>query len=1001
MIRLSLRKGLLFLSLSFLSALILTILFLWWFITTGRHVFYLQNLLEEKTGLDISIGGLDLGKEGIILRDLKATRKEGGFRIVIPSVLIKDGFSAVRGGGPVNVEVLAPSVTVTSYFIRDKLQEERDRRSNGYLIPLNLVVSDGSTVITGKDGDEIVGISHVGISFNTRRESAVKGEGGFRVEGYGGYGKFSLDYDFRRPEAGRAEFIISGVRLKNFPAGEDLMISGLLTLRFQVSGMSQGEAGLKIEDLALQKAGGSRLMEGGLLDIEAGLGYEDSLKGVSVSGKVSLSEGGREGRVRFEGVYDLVKDSFEIASGEVRLNEKRFIGFSGKISELKKHNPEVSVKVVLDTIPLKDLLDFPDVGVLSGKGISVSGRVGGRFAVKGSLKSPLVEGRLSLKESDVLFRDLDLRGLYISVPFIWETGAGMLSVRGLSLSSGEFVKAGGDITFDLREGMTGNALLRVALSPKTGPLRGLLNKALPGYSIDGMIDLSPRLEITAADTGGGRVSVTGDIGISEGMFSSPDGEIVAEGIGGEGRYELEWQQGRGLKGDVTLGIKRGEVLAGVFYSDLSASPVSLGITGELGKDGSLRADESFISIEGLGRVAFSGELERGAGEKKFIDGVSLFSLQAEGLFDILRDALGSRYPFLEKTGMKGDISGKFRVEGLLTRPFITGSLILRELDILNSEAGLEVKNLNLHLPMTFGGKDESALKRGSLTFDKTGLGDIILWNGNYPLEVKYGDIFISGDINLSVFGGDLIGKDLYIRDYAGGERLVHASLEFRGLDLEDITRELKIHQMKGRLSGKIPDLVLLGDDLYSDGTVTVSVFGGTVVMENLALKGLFGPVPSFEADISLKDIDLARMTETLDIGRISGILSGYARNLKVVEGEPERFDLFLETRKRPGVSQKISVKALKKIQILGSGGTMGILDRGIYRFFKEYRYEKVGMRARLRNDILSLRGIGGERGREYLVRGGLFPPKVDVIIYTQEIPFKELLRRLERIKKVE
>jgi hypothetical protein len=1000
MIRLSLRKGLLLLSLSFLSILIVTILFLWWFITTGRDVIYFERLLEEKTGLDISIGELDLGKEGFMFRDLKAYRKDDGLRIVIPSVLITGGFSAIRGGRPLIVKVLAPSVTVSSYFIRDKLQEERDRRSNGYLIPLNLVVSDGSIVVTGKD-DERLGISDVNVLINTSRESAVKGEGSFRVEGYGGYGKFSLDYDSRRPEAGRAGFIISGVRLKNFPAGEDLMISGNLTLRLLVSGMSQGEAGLKIEDLALQKAGGTRLMEGGFLDLQASLRHEDSLKGVSVVGKVSLSEGGRDGSLRFEGVYDIKKDSFGVSSGEIQLDDKRIFSFRGSLDRLKEGSPEISAKVSVEEWSLKDLLEFSGLRALSEGGISVDGRIAGRVDMRGPLKSPVIEGKLFFKETDVVFRDLDLRGLNISIPFIWETGAGMLRGRGLSLSSGEFVKAGGDVNLSLKEVMTGYARLRVMLSPKSGPLRDLLNKTLPGYSIDGMINLSPRIEFKSIPPPAYSASVKGSVLIKKGMFSSPDGEIVAEGIGGEGRYNLEWEQGRGLNGDVTLGIKRGEVLAGVFYSDVAASPVSLGIVGGLGKDGNLRVDESFISIEGLGRVAFSGELERGVGEKKIIDGISLFSLQAEGLFDILKDALGSRHPFLKKTGMRGNISGEFRLRGLVTGPFISGRLTLKALDILNREAGLEVKNLNLHLPLAFGGKDESALNQGNLTFDKAGLGDIILRNGNFPLEVKGGDIFISENINLPVFGGDLIGKDLYIRDYAGEERLVHASLEFRGLDLEEITRELKIHQMKGRLSGKIPDLVLLGDDLYSDGTVTVSVFGGTVVMENLALKGLFGPVPSFEADISLKDIDLARMTETFDIGRISGILSGYVRNLKVVEGEPERFDLFLETRKRPGVSQKISVKALKKIQILGSGGTMGILDRGIYRFFKEYRYEKIGMRARLRNDILSLRGIEGERGREYLVRGGLFPPKVDVISYTQEIPFKELLRRLERIKKVE
>jgi hypothetical protein len=109
----------------------------------------------------------------------------------------------------------------------------------------------------------------------------------------------------------------------------------------------------------------------------------------------------------------------------------------------------------------------------------------------------------------------------------------------------------------------------------------------------------------------------------------------------------------------------------------------------------------------------------------------------------------------------------------------------------------------------------------------------------------------------------------------------------------------------------------------------------------------------------------------------------------------------METYKKKGVEQKISVDALKKISILGTGSSTSILDRGIYQFFKEYRYDKLGFKAFLKNDNLLLLGIENEGNKEYLVKGGLLPPKVDVISYTQNISFQEMVSRLQRIRLTE
>jgi hypothetical protein len=150
-------------------------------------------------------------------------------------------------------------------------------------------------------------------------------------------------------------------------------------------------------------------------------------------------------------------------------------------------------------------------------------------------------------------------------------------------------------------------------------------------------------------------------------------------------------------------------------------------------------------------------------------------------------------------------------------------------------------------------------------------------------------------------------------------------------------------------------------------------------------------------DVAFDDIHLAPLTETLAIGRISGVVRGEVRDLAVVNGEPLRFDAWMETVPERGVSQRISVKAINELSILG--GTGGDpLSRGLLSFFDEYRYAKMGFRCRLENDRFTLRGVEESEGKQYLVVGSTLPPSVNVISHTGVISFSEMVRRLDRVK---
>jgi hypothetical protein len=165
------------------------------------------------------------------------------------------------------------------------------------------------------------------------------------------------------------------------------------------------------------------------------------------------------------------------------------------------------------------------------------------------------------------------------------------------------------------------------------------------------------------------------------------------------------------------------------------------------------------------------------------------------------------------------------------------------------------------------------------------------------------------------------------------------------------------------------------------------------------MDNLFSPTASFKSSIEIDALDLAELTRTFEFGLISGVLTGYVQDLVIMDGLPVSFAIQMETIRTRGVPQRIDVKALKKIQVFSSGSTVSILDKGIYRFFKEYRYSKMGFSGRLKNDRFSLLGVEMANNKRYIVMGALVPPRVDVVSHTRDISFAELVKRLKRVQK--
>ena len=127
---------------------------------------------------------------------------------------------------------------------------------------------------------------------------------------------------------------------------------------------------------------------------------------------------------------------------------------------------------------------------------------------------------------------------------------------------------------------------------------------------------------------------------------------------------------------------------------------------------------------------------------------------------------------------------------------------------------------------------------------------------------------------------------------------------------------------------------------------------------------------------------------------------GDIKGLAVTYGQPHSFQLLLETVKKPGFSQKISVAAVDNIAQIGGGTSPFVgLAGGFASFFREFPYEKIGVRASLENDVFRINGTIREGNLEYLIKRGGFSG-VNVVNQNPDnrIRFKDMVKRIKRIQ---
>jgi len=911
-------------------------------------------LLNRYAGIEIEIGSINLSRRTTI-RDVMVRMPDGPLPLLkIRMVRIRMNPLRLLNGEIDGIELTEPEITL------DLTSSGGGNKGMGRSIRVNTLRIDGGRMMVRTREAEYIHIRSINLVMKEKTPGKVMAKGSLYIEELRTDIPVDMTFDLGKMEIEDGHLHMVYDELGAVTGGR---VTGGLDMDITIS----TEDGLTAIIDALYKDIvyiGRRALSAGGGRMRLLLRFSSDLEDVrfQVNGSGSYTLYGREDNYSLDlkGSYGVKKGRMVI--DEASLNSTLYgnLTLRGRIEDIP--SGRVSLDLTLKT-------RGPELGRL-GEVFKVQGETDARirsvFLIKGEGDRPDIKGRVQIKGRYFKGEGIDIRGIRAMIPVEYRDGS--IRIKGASMVMDEAEYLSGD----------------------------------RGYLLKGSLEISPQLSMDIPD---GLIKAHIRLALRDGGLSTPDESLVAEGLRIEADMDAESSYPADEVGFTISGMATGlELLVGSFYGDFTHKDIKFSSTGRYSMDRDLLdIRQAGIDLQDIGTFTFSGNISRITSSPAIDAELIIKGLRNDNVYDLfIKDTFRESIPLPGRLNTDGRTSIRLSLKssGGLTQ--VDGMIYLDDVDIRGDGFSIEGIDLAMPVEISYPLTEQTGVPSyGSLRIGAISMGGVEIDGLSLSPTIWHNELIFRDDILVPVLGGEVVLRGVRFGGIMDDEPVLSFSSEIRGVDLQMLTRALDIQRFGGNISGSIPKARLSRNSLTVDGEVVIRAFGGEIRITELSVNNLFSNIPSIRTSIQLNDIDLGMLTDTFEFGKITGVMNGYVRDLVITNGEVERFDISLESIKKRGVSQWISVKALKKISILGSGGPASILDRGIYRLFKRYRYEKMGIRGGLRNDRMVLHGIMRQGDREYIVKGGLLPPKVDVISYTQEISFKELIRRLRRIREVE
>jgi hypothetical protein len=539
-------------------------------------------------------------------------------------------------------------------------------------------------------------------------------------------------------------------------------------------------------------------------------------------------------------------------------------------------------------------------------------------------------------------------------------------------------------------------------------LRGLAGTFIPesfaGWDLGGTADLS--IKARRPDSTRDDWAFSGTLALAQARFNDPSFTIAGEGLDPALKVEGAYSASKGISFTGALDIGQGESLWKAVYVSWNKHPLMLTVAG--------RYDPGAGGVDGLTARFLLPTI----GEVNVAGSVTTRPAPSFDLRTDARLSLGPLYSLYTQAGvtqenrmsLEGMLGGDVRIHGEGDALSVKGKLTLADTGLEFPSSKTLLLGVAAEVPVRYetGGAapgspdsplpDEGFLRIGEFQSPFLTLKPVVV-------SLRVGtNAFALEPLALELFGGRLeLGRTTFRVDAQSGALRGIGSLALREIDISRFPIESPQFKLTGKIRAEFPRLDISSREIAISGRGEADVFGGKVILRDLAVARPFAANRSISLNIDLLDLDLKKLTDEVPFGEVTGIVSGEVRNLVISYGQPERFEFRLESVPRKGVAQTFSLKAVDNLTVLSSGQQASAGTGGFWMsLVRGFRYQKLGLVSTLRNDTFTLNGTIHEGGFEYLVKK---PALFGISVINREpdkvISFKEMTNRLKRVGRSE
>jgi hypothetical protein len=522
------------------------------------------------------------------------------------------------------------------------------------------------------------------------------------------------------------------------------------------------------------------------------------------------------------------------------------------------------------------------------------------------------------------------------------------------------------------------------------------------WKFDGLSDL--RLNATQNEDNGW--TFNSQINLHHLAFENTNNGYFGEAISLllETNGELE-PKGSTVVFQTVLNANEGELLMDRFYSDLSSNGLYSFLKGtyEIQRK-KIQISSQQIQLKGILDLDLEGTLLLGVGNPYVDLSVKMPKTSLKPLFHhFVQEPFQTEKPLIASIDLSGHVAADLNFTGSISEWMIKGHGWWKEGRLAAEDLALEFAGIDLDLPIWLQTRDDSGNRsepvRGTLRIQDLGVPMIDNQPLEFSLKMDSNRLWVEEPTVLMVQGGVAKIGPILCENLMSTKRSIKTNLRLDNIDANPFFSQLLPIPVHGTIDGELETVHFAENSLHSTGQIRAQVFEGEVHISNPGISGVFSSFPLYKANISMNDLNLYQMTKGTSFGEIEGILRGHIHDLEITNGQPQKFELLLETVKTKGVDQDISVRAVDNIARIGGGSSPFLgLAGALAGVIKSFPYSKIGIRSSLLNDAFRINGTIKENGQEYLVKRGSFSG-VNVVNRNPNtwISFKDMVKRIGRI----